>query len=394
MTTTQYLLLCLAMSLLAVNGASSQIAEGNETQITMNASDQDQLAIYGDWIVWTDYRNVTLEDIENTTFNNYFQLDTDIYAYNITTGKNLSLEYESMQNAPDIYGDRIVWEDYGNATLPPENEDLTVEDWLQFNVDVYMHNLSTEETMQITTNGSIQWSPAIYDDLVVWEDARNGNWDIYMYNLSSEEEIQITENKFAQLNPAVCNDTVVWEDNRNGNWDIYMYNVTSGEEIQITMNGSDQLSPAISDGIVVWEDYRNFNMTEDNANLTLQDIAQVNADIYMYNITTAEEFNVTDNNSWQGEPAVHGDRIVWTDLRDKDQVVEDPDNTRQDSIVFDADIYMYNVTSGEEWQVTANESWQNQPDIHDGMIIWTDYRNGNLDIYMYGLSSIIQNTKA
>ena len=37
--------------------ASAEMAQGTETQITNNGEDQKHPAIYGDRVVWTDFRN-------------------------------------------------------------------------------------------------------------------------------------------------------------------------------------------------------------------------------------------------------------------------------------------------------------------------------------------------
>ncbi len=90
-----------------------------------------------------------------------------------------------------------------------------------------MYNLSNYEGTQITTNKSIQYKPDLYSDRIVWNDNRNGNWDIYMYNLSTHWETQITTNKSDQISPAIYSDRVVWADDHNsyGSWDIYMDNL-------------------------------------------------------------------------------------------------------------------------------------------------------------------------
>lgn len=387
MTAMHYLLICLAVSILSTGAAAGQAADGNETQITTDESDQNEPAIYGDTVVWTDYRNVNItDDIKNLSMQDFFKLDADIYAYNISTGEELQGQYELLQNVPDIYGDRVVWEDYRNATLPADGNNLTAEDWLGLDVNIYMYNLSSWEDIQVTTNGSIQWSPAIDGDLIVWEDARNGNWDVYMYDLSSGEEIQITEDGSSQMNPVVSGEgLIVWEDNRNNNWDIYVYDLSSGEEMQITPNGSDQIAPAIYGNIIVWEDYRNAGQTVYD-NISPQELASLDADIYGYDMSTGEEFLVTEDESWQGEPAIYGNRIVWTDLRNVEQTSDGSDNTSQDSGMFDADIYMYDLSTGEELLITEDGSWQEEPGIYENRIVWTDYRNGNQDIYMFELS--------
>jgi beta propeller repeat protein len=51
----------------------------------------------------------------------------------------------------------------------------------------------------------------------------------------------------------------VWTDDRNGNWDIYGYDLSTKEEFQITTDESDQRFPAIYGSTVVWQDERNGN---------------------------------------------------------------------------------------------------------------------------------------
>ncbi len=93
---------------------------------------------------------------------------------------------------------------------------------------------------QITADEIDQQYPAIYKDIVVWEDSRNDNADIYGYNLSTKEELQITTDESDQYFPAIHGNIVVWEDTRNGNRDIYGYNLSTKEEFQITTDESDQ----------------------------------------------------------------------------------------------------------------------------------------------------------
>jgi beta propeller repeat protein len=65
--------------------------------------------------------------------------------------------------------------------------------------------------------------PAIYDNIVVWQDDGNRNYDIHGYDLSTGEEFPVTTHSDPQILPAIHGDIVVWEDTRNGNSDIYGY---------------------------------------------------------------------------------------------------------------------------------------------------------------------------
>ena len=53
--------------------ASAELAQGTETQITNNGANQKHPAIYGDRIVWTDFRN-----------GDGYQT-SDIYMYDLST---------------------------------------------------------------------------------------------------------------------------------------------------------------------------------------------------------------------------------------------------------------------------------------------------------------------
>jgi len=71
-----------------------------------------------------------------------------------------------------------------------------------------------------------------------------------------------------QRYPAISGDWIIWMEIRNGNWDIYMYDLATGIETQITGGFNSQRYPAISGNRIVWEDYRTGN-----------------ADIYMYDLS-------------------------------------------------------------------------------------------------------------
>ena len=124
----------------------------------------------------------------------------------------------------------------------------------------------------------------------------------------------------------------MWTDSRNegwdetgmsnGNLDIYMYDLSTHKETQITTNNSTQRYPAIYKDRIVWEDKRNGNW-----------------DIYMYNLTTSRETQITDNKFDQGFPDIYGDRIVWVDDRSGRR-----------------DIYMYNLSTSRETRITTNGS--------------------------------------
>jgi len=57
--------------------------------------------------------------------------------------------------------------------------------------------------------------------------------------------IQVTDNKATQYEPDVYNNIVVWVDERNGNKDIFVKDLKTGEEKQITSGEEDEFAPFI-----------------------------------------------------------------------------------------------------------------------------------------------------
>ncbi|HIH95338.1 TPA: PGF-pre-PGF domain-containing protein [Methanosarcina acetivorans] len=324
-----------------------QMAQGTETQITTNEGEQERPAIYGDRIVWTDWRNGNRHDF----------LNGDIYMYDISTSTETRItSNESSQSRPAIYGDRIVWADYRN-----DNGSYMIS-------DIYMYDLFSSTETQISTSGSA-YSPAIYGDRIVWMDYRNDNgsytnYDIYMYDLSTHKETQISTSGSA-YSPAIYGDRIVWYDSRNGddynpNWNIYMYDLFSSKETQISTSGSAYSPAAIYEDRIVWIDTRRTG----------------GKDIYMYDLSTATETRITTSVS-ASNLAIYDDRIVWDENR---------------RFNGNPEIYMWNLSTSTESKITSNEPYQSViyvalPAIYGDRIVWDDNRNGNADIYMFTLAS-------
>ena len=85
-------------------------------------------------------------------------------------------------------------------------------------------------------------------------------------------------------------------------------------------------------------------------------------------LSAGEEVQITTDESDQRDPAICEYIVVWTDYRNGNR-----------------DIYGIDPYTGEEVQITTDESNQWSPAIYGDIIVWTDNRNGNIDIYGYDL---------
>jgi len=286
---------------------------------------------------------------------------------------------------PDIYGDKIVWQDNRNG-----------------NWDIYIFDLAAKTEIH-TTNKTDQINPAIYENLVVWEDERNGGHDIYAEDLSAKIQTRISKSGEAH-NPAIYGNRIVWQDERNGSSNIYMYDLYTKKETQITTSGS-AFYPKIYGDKIVWIDTRSGIVMYDLSNKKETKISTTTE------ISTTK-FTIDSHYS----PTIYGNRVVWVgatdeygdvsgiyvmDLSTKKQniIITFTDeisrpNIYGDNIVYSLavtgghypDIYMYNLSTSEIKEISTSGTAK-EPDIYGNKIVWMDWRNEGPDIYMATLGS-------
>src|SRR5665647_1000671 len=256
---------------------------------------------------------------------------------------------ESSQIHPDIYGDKIVWEDNRN-----DNGSYT-------NWDIYMYDLSTHKEIQITTNGSNQIHPDIYGDKIVWEDNRNGNRNIYMYDLSTSKETRITTNASEHYHPTIYGNTIAFERKIDEMFtkDIYIYDLSTSSETRVIKGESDgsyYSFPDIYGNRIVY-------MVEGGGDV-----------VAMHDLSTSQDTGIAAD---AFSPDIYGDRIVYSGGG------------------TGMPIRIYNIsTSTETWINTSYVA--TDPAIYGNRIVWTGDHSGdnvNNDIYMFTISEEGQTLK-
>ena len=141
---------------------------------------------------------------------------------------------------------------------------------------------------------------------------------------------------------------MVWEDNRNGNWDIYMKDLDTGVEQQVSSSPGDDRVADISGDIVVW-----------------QSLVGGVADIRMKNLATGIESPVTSDAAYQNSPRISGDLVVWEDYRNGNW-----------------DLYMKDLTSGVESPLAVGASTAARPAVDRDKVVYEDTTGINYDVWM------------
>jgi len=258
--------------------------------------------------------------------------------------------------APAIHGSNIVWSSAG---------------------DVFLLDLKTTNVQQLTSEEHAQVNPRIFEDTVVWQDARNREgyynpqrFDVYAYDIKTKTEKRLTSAPTAEGDLSIDGKLVVWTDNRHAdppmdihagnepgfNNEIYAYDLTTNEEMRVTNYPGNDRHPVIDGDNIVW----------------LRQLHQdyIKADVFLYNTVTGKEIQISTSNYAAFNPDTNGNLIVWTDARATEG------NTTNDVVMNGqepgADIYLYDLETRQETKLTTTEKWKvwHKPVIHDSFVVY------------------------
>lgn len=301
------------------------------------------------------------------------------------------------QFSPAIYGNWVVWQDFRNEDWDICAYNLSV-DTDGNGVPNYLETPQIENDpalIKITNNPYMQGDPDIYEGTIVWTDYRNGNPDIYAYSFSNSTEWAVCTNDDAQQKPSIDADRIVWQDYRNGNFDVYMFNITSGEETRLSSIADDDMSPRIQGDFVVWYSYHGSapfndysdiylldlksmeltNLNNDTAvqytpdvygnNVVWHDNRNGNWEIYRYNTDTQEISRLTYDvdNEQNFIPRIYEDRVVYYFHHRVDDIWS---------------VRMYNITSGVQTILEYETDGDSAPVIHGQKVAWVN-KSGSLN---------------
>ncbi len=339
-----------------------------------------------EFIVWEDERTGS-SDI-------FMQKYTDLGA---KIGNNFKIQEESdkkNQKRPRIASDNsgnilIVWQDDRNG-----DRDIYAHRY-------YSNGVPAPKNLKINDDigSSTQWNPSLAADVngnfvIVWEDYRSGHAEIYgqRFNTNGIKQganfiINDDASNADQRNPTVGMDDdgnfiVAWRDGRKGEGDIYaQYFKADGALIGTNYKvnddgaGSDQWYPSVAmnaagSAVIVWFDKRN-------------KLEEIYAQRYgKEGIAEGNNFKVNENKAInkRRSPRVSIDSngnlaVVWQDSSNGswDVFLQRFDNSNTkigpDSKVND------DVNSHQFAPAVAGENSGNF------IVTWSDYRNGNEDIY-------------
>ncbi|MEZ4726013.1 MAG: CAP domain-containing protein [Caldilineaceae bacterium] len=174
--------------------------------------------------------------------------------------------------------------------------------------------------------------------------------------LTPTQAIPVIQHGASQEFPAVDGQRVVWQDARSGPTDIFLLDLASGEPVNVTSSPTWEVQPAIDENWIVWKD------------------GYAGIGIHGIDLTTNRVFTVTTGHDDTSRPRLSGNLVVWADNRAGDG---------------DWNIYGYDLAQRAEFVITAAPGNQFDPQIDGPLVVWWDDQE---QIYLYNLTTNQQQT--
>ena len=210
------------------------------------------------------YKKAIVDNLEN--------IHRQYWVFNLETGENRMVtseegETDDGRDYNDINDNYVVWRDYKSMTA---------------NMGINIHNLQTNENQYIGTEISGgKGNVTISGDYVAFTGCWDGidYCDVFLHQISTNITENITNSggyggdKVVTRFPAMNNKYLVWSDGRNSNgevtpgyaknYDIYMYNVETQHETQLTSTEYQEIDPIASDRYVAYLDGQGYEHEND-----------------------------------------------------------------------------------------------------------------------------------
>ncbi len=327
---------------------------GTEYRITDEPQEQGYPRISGNIIVWGDLRDG----------------EWDVWMYNLGPDGEPFTADDLGEFC--VAGDPNKREDCarvsGNIVVYRRAEwDYPVVNW-----DVYMYHLGPdgvprtndypEGEYRITQTDAIEGPAPVYGRFITWKIP--GQTGIIVLDLGENEIPDGTDpvfeipNTFDAENPGMSDRMMVYA--QAGDLHVRYYGADGRpseddppEEILVKPGNQDK--PRIFGDTLVWADDRGGNW-----------------DIYMEDLETHEERQISSGRYDEIVPRIWGSAVVW-----EEQVRRKNSETH--------DVFLHDLLSGETHKLTQS-GFGSRPNVYDGHIVYGDVREGNKDVYLYILT--------
>lgn len=353
----------LLMSVVLVGGTDTALAidapEGWViTQLSENSYDDSSARISGSNVTWHgDPAAVLLYDGtatiqlsnnatgksaisgSNAVWSGFDGSDYEVFLYNIDTGVTTQLTDNSWSDvSPQISGSHVVWVHCDSVGC-----------------EVFLHNIDTVVTTQLTYDATGKQWPRNSGSNVVWTNriCSEGTCLVaeFFYDGDTQSIIQLSdyhpEGPYGFGDPQISGSNVVWRSWDGNDYEIFLYDGSTGTTIQLTNNTEMDTVPQISGSSVVW-----CNMEIGPGAVTT---------ILLYDGATTIPLTDEGDDPWG--PQISGSNVVWLNWDGND-----------------GDIFLYDGTTTMPLTNDDFDAWR--PCISGSNVAWEQEDGMDWEIYL------------
>jgi beta propeller repeat protein len=241
---------------------------------------------------------------------------------------------------PDAYGDHVVY-----TAFDPLGTGLG---------QIMLYDLSTQTRDPLSGLEPVR-EARIFNGRVVWTAGDSGFTTVEYWDLAWQGQgyspITIAGPTPPATNPNIGASYVVWDERDvQGDRDVVAYRIATGERILVggDDNRMDRL-PTTSGPWVTWESHLNGSSA---------------SDILARNVDTGELRTVAADGFYNGRPSIDGDWIAYESDRDGD-----------------FDIYLYRLSDAQTFHITDAVGDELLASVTGSLIVYVSDAPGNLDVY-------------
>ena len=206
-----------------------EIASGRLFTVTVGQHELSRPHLSAQTVVWADDRRGAQ--------------DWNIYGYDLATQQEFVInDAPGNQADPQIDWPWVVWWDYQER--------------------IYAHNLESGVTQTVlATHGARLPAVSALDQLVVWQDMRNGDWDLYGFDLTTNTELELVKAPLDQGFVDLANGLVAFQSQtRGGAWNTGLWVRALNRHFLLDPHSAFQTQVAVDGTQVVWQDSRNHQL--------------------------------------------------------------------------------------------------------------------------------------
>lgn len=257
------------------------------------------------------------------------QADREVFLYDLDSGLTTQLTDNLLfESSPQLEGGQVVWA----AVDGDEGE-------LYFMSEIFLYDQESDSTTQLTDNEEGDYNPQIYDGRIVWLGVERGQTQLLLYDAGAVS--LISEHVNPQSHPRINGRWIAWtEANPNRSNDLLVYDLSSKTQTRLSEQVVPNAAPVLSEVGIVWSAYDGGD-----------------TDIFFYDGQAVQQ--ITADSEDDDAPFISGDYIVWVGR-----------------VEGRANIFQYQISTATLRQITDSD-YVAVPQISGEHIVWL----GNVDVH-------------